>query len=166
MSIVVVSDTSPIRALFCLELLSLCRDLYGTVTIPTPVAQELEKPTSTSPAVYVSQYPWLTVRSPRAGALSINMPKNLDPGETQAIALGVELHADLLLVDERKATQAARQLGLNMIGVLGVLLEAKRARLIVDVIPLLDRLTSELRFFVSASLRAQIAQLASEDGNL
>jgi predicted nucleic acid-binding protein len=48
------------------------------------------------------------------------------------------------------------------IGVLGILLEAKRRDLIERVLPHVDRLTSELRFFVSPTLRQQVARLAGE----
>ena len=37
MAILVVSDASPLRALRHLELLTLCRDLYGSVIVPAAV---------------------------------------------------------------------------------------------------------------------------------
>lgn len=54
----------------------------------------------------------------------------LDPGETEAIALAVEIGADLLLIDERKGRREAKLLGLRTTGLLGVLLEAKKAGLL------------------------------------
>lgn len=47
--------------------------------------------------------------------------KGLDPGETDALALAISLHADLVLIDERAGFQVARQLGLDATGTLGVL---------------------------------------------
>lgn len=49
----------------------------------------------------------------------------LDPGETQAIALAVDLRADVLLIDERRGRASARLMGLTVAGVLGELLHAK-----------------------------------------
>ena len=46
---------------------------------------------------------------------------HLDVGEAQAIALGLEHRADLLLLDERDGTVAARERGLAVTGTLGVL---------------------------------------------
>jgi predicted nucleic acid-binding protein len=63
-------------------------------------------------------------------------------------------------MDERKGTDAARHLGLTTIGVLGVLLEAKRKSLIDQVLPCVDRRVAELRFFVSPALRRRLAQLS------
>jgi predicted nucleic acid-binding protein len=85
------------------------------------------------------------------------VPTDLDPGETQAIGLALELHADLLLIDERKATAAARALGIPTIG---VLLEAKRAGKIPSLLPLINQLETQLRFFVTLALKNALAQLA------
>ena len=49
----------------------------------------------------------------------------MDKGEAEAIALAVELKADYLLMDERNGRLAARQAGLPVTGVLGILLKAK-----------------------------------------
>ena len=46
---------------------------------------------------------------------------HLDDGEIQAIALALEHRAQVLLLDERDETVAARQRGLTVIGTLGVL---------------------------------------------
>jgi predicted nucleic acid-binding protein len=159
---VVVSDTSPIRALHHLGRLDLIRTLYGSALIPPAVRDELLRPSRTSPAIELSSYPWLIVRATQSSPADLGVPPDLDPGETEAITLAIESRADLLLVDERKATSAALQLGLNTVGVLGVLLESKRAGLIPSVLPHVDRLIAGLDFFVSPVLRAQIATLAKE----
>jgi predicted nucleic acid-binding protein len=90
------------------------------------------------------------------------VPSDLDAGETEAITLAIELHADLHLMDERRGTEVARRLGLATIGVFGVLLEAKRKALIDRVLPYVDRLVIDLRFFTSSALRERLAQLAGE----
>jgi predicted nucleic acid-binding protein len=161
-AVIVISDASPIRALHCLGLLSLCRDLYGSVIVPEAVRQELLQPTSTCPALNIRDYSDFDVRKPRSKSVDLGVPSDLDVGETEAITLAIELHADLLLMDERKGTAAARHLGLMTIGVIGVLLEAKRRGLIGHVLPFVDRLVAELRFFVSPRLREQLARLADE----
>jgi predicted nucleic acid-binding protein len=161
-AIIVVSDSSPIRALHHLGLLSLCRDLYTSLVIPEAVRQELRQATTTCPALDIAEYSEFEVRKPRSNPAALRVPSDLDPDETEAIALAIELHADLVLIDERKGTEAARRLGLATIGVFGVLLEAKRRGLIDRVLPSVDRLVSDLRFFTSPALRERLAQLAGE----
>ena len=48
----------------------------------------------------------------------------LDEGEKAAIALGLTLRADLILIDDRRGTIVARQNGFDTTGTLGVLTRA------------------------------------------
>jgi len=50
----------------------------------------------------------------------------LDAGERSAIILALSIHADLVLIDERKGTQAAIDKGLDVTGTLGILQRAAR----------------------------------------
>ena len=61
-------------------------------------------------------------------------------GEAEAIALAIEVSADVLLVDERKGRKAAREMGLRVLGLLGILAEAKRAGFIDRIEPVLEEL--------------------------
>jgi len=49
----------------------------------------------------------------------------VDAGEAEAIELARELHADQLLMDERKGRRLAVQEGIPVIGLLGVVLLAR-----------------------------------------
>jgi predicted nucleic acid-binding protein len=54
----------------------------------------------------------------------------LDAGEEDAIALALELHADLLLMDDEEGATAARAKGLEVTGTLGILRRAAQRRLL------------------------------------
>jgi uncharacterized protein len=50
----------------------------------------------------------------------------LDAGERAAVTLGLSMHAELILMDDRKGVTVAVQKGLEVIGTLGVLVRASR----------------------------------------
>ena len=90
------------------------------------------------------------------------LQSELDHDEATAIALAVERQAEVVLIDERRARAVATRLGLNVVGVLGVLVEAKRKALIPQLKPLLDDLITRAGFWVSAQLYEQVLQAVGE----
>lgn len=138
---VVVSDTSPIRYLVLIDEAELLVKLYGHILIPEGVHAELQQPhTPEVVRAWVDAAPpWIEVVL--AGELSTTnlISPSLDPGERQAIALALDLKADLLLMDERAGVDEARRLGLTAIGTLGILvLGAERG--IVSLASALEKL--------------------------
>jgi predicted nucleic acid-binding protein len=78
----------------------------------------------------------------------------LDPGESEAIALAAEVHADVLLIDEQAGRQEAVRRGLRVAGTLSILDEAEQAGVVN-----FDDAISELRktsFRVSQTVLAEI----------
>ena len=60
----VISDTSPIRALEWLGLLNLLETLHGKVLIPPAVAEELTHTTLQLRRIEISQYSFIQVTTP------------------------------------------------------------------------------------------------------
>jgi len=58
------------------------------------------------------------------------MSLKLHFGEREAICLALEIHADLTLIDERVGRRVAKQLGLNVVGTLGILDRAAQGDLL------------------------------------
>ena len=54
------------------------------------------------------------------------LPLLLDPGETEALMLARLCDGSVVLVDEKKARNVARMIGLTVIGTAGVLVEARK----------------------------------------
>jgi uncharacterized protein len=86
----------------------------------------------------------------------------VDKGEAAAIELAKELHADRLLMDERKGRRLAMQEGVPVIGLLGVVLLAKRQRLIPSARRLLERLDQESGMYLAAEVRDQALRSVGE----
>ena len=162
MAFIVVSDTSPIRALDHLGLTHVLEALFDEVVIPPAVVDELENPRPGFTPIHVTSIPGVRVQAPADAARVTQIMSQLDPGESEAIALAEEFAAVELLIDEMKGRLFAISVGIRTVGALGVLLRAKKARIIGDVKPLMDRLIGELRFYVDTRLYADVLRLAGE----
>jgi predicted nucleic acid-binding protein len=160
-----VSDTSPISNLAWIGHLNLIRDQFREVWIPKAVESELQTIPDPTVRVVVDaalRAGWLKVRSASDAALVSLLNVELHPGEAEAIALAVEIKPEWLLIDEREGRNKARQLGLPLTGVLGVLLRAKKQGQITALKPEIDSLRNRARFFVAPSLEVAILAEAGE----
>jgi hypothetical protein len=159
---VVVSDNSPLRALAHLGHVDWLEDFFDQVFLPPAVASELEHPPAAFKPLKVSSWPFLQIRTPQNTARVAELRTVLDAGEAEAIAMAEEIHADVVLIDELAGRDVAQSSGLTVLGTLGIFLEAKQRGACPAVRPLLDRLQTELSFFVSTSLREAILRQADE----
>jgi uncharacterized protein len=163
--VIVISDTSAITNLAAIQHLQLLPQLYNQVTIPDAVYRELAEIDPPVPGTFeVQTSPWLDVRQvvSRAVVERLQVEAKLDPGESEAIALALELNADLLLIDERRGRAEANRLGIRITRLLGILVEAKQKNLIVAVKPLMDALIATSDFRVSSALYSQILDIVGE----
>ena len=160
---IVVSNTSPIINLAAVGQLDLLRQLYGKVIIPQAVYHEITVIGAGQPgAMEVQTLEWIETKQVTNRALVMVLQTELDEGEVEAIALAIELRADLLLLDERLGRTIASRLGLQFIGLLGVLIEAKQKGYTPAVKPVLDDLVTKAGFWVSPQLYARVLQAAGE----
>lgn len=162
---IVVSDTSPIRALHHLNLLNLLPDLFGEVIVPFAVEAELIRPRGNSSSVDVAAFPFIRVQAASDQTRVDELLNELDRGEAEALALAIEISADVVLIDESRGRRKALDLHLAVTGLVGVLIEAKLRGFIPAVIPLIDRLRDELNFWIGPELRRRVAVLAGEPEN-
>jgi hypothetical protein len=163
--VIVVSDTSAITNLAAIQHLQLLPQLYNQVIVPEAVYRELVDIEPPVPGtIEVQTTPWLEVKQVfnRVIVNRLQSEVRLDPGESEAIALSLELKAALLLIDERRGRAEADRLGIKITGLLGILIEAKRKHLIVAVKPLMDSLIATSEFRISPALYNRVLTLVDE----
>ena len=157
----VISNTSPLQYLYQVDLLNVLPVLYGGITIPEAVANELAEGRARSVALPdPGSSPWVTVREVRQRTL-LPLVADLGPGEREVLALAAETPGSLVLLDDAIARRYARLLGVAFTGTLGVLLKAKRSGHVRAVAPVLTRLDT-LRFRLDPTTRAAVLKLAGK----
>jgi predicted nucleic acid-binding protein len=108
---IVVSDASPLLALAQANCLPILKALFGRILIPNAVCRET-----------VEQCPVANqrqrIRTAIGESIGLRAPqeahgfaRKLGEGERGVLALALERHADLLLMDDRKARNQAAALG-------------------------------------------------------
>jgi len=152
---IVISDTSVITALIQIDRVDLLAKVFGSVVIPEKVAAELTISHQFLP-------PWIRIVAVRDRAAAKRLGERLDEGESEAIALAIELGADYLLMDEKKGRLVARQAGLKLIGVLGLATLGKRMGLVPSVAAVIADLKAHAAFRIGAELEARILREAGE----
>ena len=130
---IIVSDTTPIISLLKIKRLDLLEKSFGEVLIPNAVYEELiaderfmEEAKTIREASYVKN---ISVSNPEAVRI-LRMATGLDRGESEAIVLTDELKADILLMDEAKGRKISGQMGIRIMGTIGLLISAYEDRLI------------------------------------
>lgn len=155
----VVSNTSPIMNLAVLGLLDLLRQQFREVIVPDAVIEELRLDTDfpgTENIRRAISEGWLHEEKVENQQVVLALRRELDNGEAEAIALALQLKANLILMDERDGRSLAKSMGLTPIGVLGVLIRAKQDGKVGSVGEILNRLRSEAGFYISNDLMQNI----------
>lgn len=144
---VVISDASCLILFTNINRLALLEQLFGEILITSAVADEYR----------LALPAWISIHEPldrgRIDALSLS----LDLGEATSLALALENPGCRIIVDEKKGRRVAKALGLDVIGTLGVLLEASEKELVAvdqELIDLLDKVS----FRLSAHLKKRLLE--------
>ena len=160
---IVVSDTSPIINLATVGQLNLLHQLYGVITIPESVYQEITVTGSgEAGAKEVQTLDWIQTKKVTNQLQVATLQIELDKGEAEAISLALELKADLVLLDERRGRTVASRLGLRSLGLIGCLIEAKHREFISSIKPILDNLIAVAGFWVTENLYIRVLETAGE----
>jgi predicted nucleic acid-binding protein len=162
--VIVVADTSVLINLCRVGQGGLFKQLFQEVIIPPEVAAEFARLAASASRFAGLKLPvGIREQSPTDLLAAVRAAAGLDAGEAAALSLAVEIHADAVLIDERRGYEVAVQLGLRTIGILGILLRAKSAGFLSAVKPVLDALQRDAGFWLSEPLRKQVLTTAGEN---
>ena len=160
---IVVSDTSPITNLIKIGRLGLLQEVFQRVIIPEKVREELQAWKMLGADITAFENAdWIETRTATDGHLVQSLLTSLDEGEAEAIALAHELKADYLLIDERRGWRLAKSMGVQAIGLIGVLLNAKSLGVLPEVMPIIDDLRNVAGFWISHDFYDYIRLIAKE----
>jgi predicted nucleic acid-binding protein len=160
----IVADTGPIIGLAKIGRVSLLKKLAEEVLIPPIVHKELYGKIGAE-SDQIDQALNDFVHVVELGPLDLNLDErftNLGEGEKQCILLSSNLKREvILLIDDRAGRQAADSLNILKIGLVGILLLAKKRGLIDNVVSLLHELR-EAGYWLSDEVIAVARTLAEE----
>jgi predicted nucleic acid-binding protein len=152
---IVVSDTSVITSLIQIGQVLWLRELHKKVLIPRAVHRELIRYHSTLPE-------FIEIGDVANRDLVVRLEAQLDLGEAEAIVLAKERQADLLLMDEKLGRRIAVREGIKVSGLLALLVEAKRQKLIGSVREIVALLETKAGFRVSEAVKVELFHAAGE----
>ena len=153
---IIVSDTSAITSLLQIGQERLLVQLYQSVVIPEAVAAELRRGHKTLPS-------FLQVVAVVDRNQVHRLAAEIDLGEAEAIVLMVEGRGDLLLLDERRGRRVALREGIPVVGLLGLLTEARQRGLISSLQETLHQLETLAGFRVSTHLKQNALRATGEN---
>jgi predicted nucleic acid-binding protein len=122
-----VVDSTCFIALGQIDRLELIPRLFQKVHAPPSVVDEIAHAPD-----------WLLVQAVSNQAVLRALRTQLDEGESAVIALAAELENSVVVLDDKKARRVARQMGLSVVGTVGLLLRAKREHMVPEVKSLLE----------------------------
>ena len=136
----IVADSTCLIGLERIGRLDILPTLFETVMIPPEVAKE-----------FGGTFSWLQIETLARSALASSLRLVVDAGEAEAIALASEKSCRLI-ADDKQARAVAGQIGVEVIGTLGVLIQATQHGVIITLRPILDELERNNFYFTSALL--------------
>ena len=146
-----VTDSTCLIALERIGQLDLLREAFVALLAPPAVQVEF--------GVFVD---WLVVKPVSDMGVVAALETQLDEGEAEVIALAMELGDVSAILDDKKARRLAKQMGLQVIGTLGILLRAKRKGMITEVKLSLNALR-RVGFYMTDALYEEALRIAGED---
>lgn len=158
----VIVNSTPIITLCNIGKLHLLKDLYGQITIPQAVYEEVTAKKDSACQQIQSETGWILVEHIHNFYAKRMYQAKLHAGEVEVMILAQEEpKADLLIIDDAAAKKTAKYLGLTVTGTLGVLLKAKQQGYL-DNINVCLRKIQAAGFYISPKIVKLVLEHANE----
>lgn len=143
-SLTAIVNTSPLLYLHQIGQLDILPKLYGSVTTPAAVEQELSVGRDKGIDVpNIQHLDWLSIVSLEVDAVIPNVI-DLGRGEAEVIALGLRgKSSSLLILDDQLGRRVATFYRLRITGTLGVLIKAKQKGHMAAIAPIISQLQKQ-----------------------
>jgi len=151
---VIISDSTTVIILLNIKRLDILKNIFDEVFIPYKVYDEIvvEENITLESSFFIKKM----IEDKRLYKL---LSRSLDPGESEAIVLAKEMNLSLI-IDEKKGRKIARNMGINIMGFLGLLLlNHKKKSLPEDEILEIYYSAKKASFRVSEKLEEQFLSL-------
>lgn len=163
---IVVSDTTPIITLLKINKLGLLRELFEYIVIPKAVYNELtsnRKFVEEGKVIKNTEYIKVVNIVDEKTVELLRRATGLDLGESEAIIFSDNAKAGLLLIDETNGRNVAKQMGIPVMGTVGILMAAYKERLIssCEIKECIDIMKNSGRH-ISEKLYLQLVDLIGE----
>ena len=160
---IVVSDSTILIGLVKIGRLDLLKEVFQMIYVPEEVFKEVTDRGLNKPGVQIiRKTEWIKAKPVKDKTLVNLLMASLDKGEAEVLVLSKEMKAELILLDEEKARKSATIAGFNVMGLLGMLVLAKRLGLLDEIRSLIEELRRK-KFRISDGIIAQALMQAGED---
>lgn len=162
----VIVNSTPLIALCNAGLLKILKEVYGQITIPKAVFDEVTAKPDSACSQIKTNMDWIIVEKISDITDRKMYKAKLHAGEVDVMILAQsEPLADLVIIDDNAAKKTAKYLGLKVTGTLGVLLKAKKVGVISSVKNAIDAIRKN-GFYISDNVIQMVLKQADELENL
>ncbi len=131
--------------------MDLLKKVYGSVFTTQDIASEFGDSLSE----------WIEVREVKDPFRQQLLELQIDKGESSAIALALEIPGSTVILDDFKARKIAIKLGIQVTGILGVIIRARQKGIISSIKTILGKL-KQTNFRLSPELELEALKMAGE----
>ena len=159
----IVSNTTPISNFLHLGQMEILKTIFKKLHIPMAVHSEIDTYFSGDDQWQRCLDEKFIIRTEVQTSTKIKeLMIHLHMGEAEALCLCIENNAKLCLIDDRDARIVARLNNIPVSGTLGVLMKAKKMRIIESVKELMDRLRTDHHYWIDDALYNKVLSLSNE----